>query len=609
MTSDVLEQGCDLTIFALPKPFRGHIGVIQTNAVQSWKHLDTAREVILIGGDDGIADVARNVGAIHREAVLTDAFGTPLLDDAFRIARCSASAGWLCYVNSDIILMPEFSRVVSEASRTLGECLVVSRRWNLDVREPLDFGPGWQGRLRERARVGAEVFTSYGIDVFAFPKSLVAEMPPFSVGRPYWDNWMIAEARRRGVPVVDATLPYGVIHQNHEALIPDSVIRRGQQGLRNFWLAGDSLLGLGHTGDATHCVRDGAIRPVDTIAVSVVIPHAGTFPQIRGCLRALSEQSYPRTFVEIIVVENSEQAVTAPVLLEFPLVRFTRETKPGPAAARNKGASLARGDLIAFLDSDCRPAGNWIERGVETARAAGMQSIVACNIVPTDPGYGSSGVKRYEALAYHDQKGYVEHCQACITGGMFVPKSVWVSVGPFDEQFPEAACEDWEWSTRASSRGVRIVYGDRAVVGHPVHCTWGDLRKKALRQARGEILLARHRRRYTDLDPVFQLRFWTRRLINELKRIVLRGLVPWYSRPAAATAALFVWFWSVTESRRQLSRLARELTGTFRPRRARRLPPIARLAPPAAEHAGSASHAHTAGSPTGSRAGRPTGRG
>lgn len=574
------DRGPDLALFALPKPFRGHIGVIQSNALQSWNRLEAVREIILIGRDDGIADAARAVGASHIEAVQTDAYGTPLLDDAFRIARISASTDWLCYANFDIILMPEFTDAVARAQRALGDCMVVSRRWNLDVAEPLDFGPSWRDRLRERASHHAELFTSYGIDVFAFPRSLITEIPPFSVGRPYWDNWMIAEARRRGIPVVDATLPYGVIHQNHEALIPDNVIRRGQQGLRNFWLSGDSLMSLGHTGDATHRILDGAIQPVDTIAVSIVIPHAGGYPTIRGCLRALSEQSYPRTFIEIIVVENSDRAVTAPIRLEYPLVRFTRESRPGPAAARNKGAALARGDLIGFLDSDCRPIGDWIERGVEAARASGMQSIVACNIIPTDPGHGSAGVRQFEALAYHDQKGYVEHCQACITGGMFVPKAVWTDVGPFNEHFTEAACEDWEWSTRASSRGVRIVFGEHALVGHPVHTTWDELRRKALRQARGEILLARHRHRFSELDSDFQLRFWTRRLVNDLKRIASRGLVPWRARPAAASAALLVWFWSMTESRKQLSRLAGEITRGFRPGRARRPRPLPGLPPP-----------------------------
>jgi GT2 family glycosyltransferase len=590
MLSDDPHEACGLTIFALPKPFQGQIRVIQSNSVRSWSRLDCAREIILIGGEVGIEEFALEVGATYHESVRTDRYGTPLLDDAFRIARTSAKSDWLCYANSDIILLPEFGQAVSEASKTLGDCLVVSRRWNLDVPELLDFGAGWQARLRARAHEEAELFTSCGIDVFAFPKSLIGVLPPFSVGRPYWDNWMIAEARRRGVPVVDATCPFGVIHQTHDALIPDHMIRRGQQGLRNFWLAGDSLLGLGHTGDATHQLREGKIQPIGTKTVSVVIPHAGSYSQIRGCLSALSEQSYPRTYVEVIVVENSEQAVTAPVILEQPLVRFTREAKPGPAAARNKGASIAGGDLIAFLDSDCRPAGDWIEKGVEAAVNTDFRSVVACNIVPSDPGNGSSGVKKYEALAYHDQKGYVEFCQACMTGGMFVPKAVWVDVGPFDEQFPEAACEDWEWSTRASSRGVRIVYGEQAVVSHPVHCTWGDLRRKALRQARGEVLLSRLRRRYSDLNLAYQFRFFNQRLFVELRRIFFHSSIPFYSRPTVALAAMLVWFWSVNEARKHLARLSREIIDRSwlgRPRsrfpRGRRAPPASSACPEVAQ--------------------------
>ena len=52
-----------LTIFALPKPFRGHAGVIQRNAIQSWLRLQPACEVILLGDEPGTREVAAQVGA------------------------------------------------------------------------------------------------------------------------------------------------------------------------------------------------------------------------------------------------------------------------------------------------------------------------------------------------------------------------------------------------------------------------------------------------------------------------------------------------------------------------------------------------------------------
>ena len=47
-----------LTLFSTPKPFRGHIAVIQTNAIRSWLELEPACEVILFGDEEGTAEVA-----------------------------------------------------------------------------------------------------------------------------------------------------------------------------------------------------------------------------------------------------------------------------------------------------------------------------------------------------------------------------------------------------------------------------------------------------------------------------------------------------------------------------------------------------------------------
>ena len=550
------QSGYGFSVFAVPKPFHGHIGIIQHNALQSWKELSITREVILLGDEEGVADAALSIGAKHKNSIARDAFGTPLVDNAFEIAQNASTTDWMCYVNADIILMPEFAQSIAQVMDTFGRCLVISRRWNLDVREHLDFTDGWHRRLRICAARDAKLFTPYGIDVFVFPKGLFKEIPPFSLGRPYWDNWVISRARQLGVPVVDVTQPYSVIHQDHEytAITSAKVIRRGQQGLRNFWLAGDSLFGLGHTANATHYLENDEIKSNERKTVSVVIPHAGSYSQLRRCIQALAEQSYPRSYVEIIVVENGEHTISAPALIEFPFIKFTKELKPGPAAARNKGAAIAEGEIIAFLDSDCRAAGDWLERAIPIFEKS-SEAIVACNIKPWDPCHGSVAVRSYESLAYHDQKGYVEHCKACITGGMLVSKHAWLKVGPFDEHFPEAACEDWEWSTRATAQGVPIVFATNAVVRHPVHVSWPELRHKARRQARGEILLAHRRRRYKALTFDFQLSFYSKRLLNELKIIVQNRNIPLHLKPLVAAAALKVWAWSLREARKQLLHL------------------------------------------------------
>ena len=99
------EEGCLLTIFALPKPVRGDAGVIQRNAIQSWLRLQPACEGILLGAEPGTREVAAQVGANYEPDVSRSEQGTPLVSDLFLKAQRLASHDVLCYVNADMLLL------------------------------------------------------------------------------------------------------------------------------------------------------------------------------------------------------------------------------------------------------------------------------------------------------------------------------------------------------------------------------------------------------------------------------------------------------------------------------------------------------------------------
>jgi glycosyltransferase involved in cell wall biosynthesis len=67
-------------------------------------------------------------------------------------------------------------------------------------------------------------------------------------------------------------------------------------------------------------------------------------------------QSYPKSLYEIIFVDNGSVENIEVLVSQFPQTSFTNEPKPGSYAARNKRISIARGEIIAFTDSDCVPA-------------------------------------------------------------------------------------------------------------------------------------------------------------------------------------------------------------------------------------------------------------
>ena len=70
-----------LTILAMPKPFRGHIGIIQRNAIRSWTLLRPSCEIVLFGDDTGVSAAAAELGVRHVPNVARNEYGTPLVND------------------------------------------------------------------------------------------------------------------------------------------------------------------------------------------------------------------------------------------------------------------------------------------------------------------------------------------------------------------------------------------------------------------------------------------------------------------------------------------------------------------------------------------------
>ena len=206
-----------LTLFAMPKPFRGHIATIQRNAIGSWVRLHQCCQVLLFGEEEGTAEVAREFGICHIPQVARNEYGTPLLSDLFQQAQPLARHDLLCYVNCDIVLGHTFLRAVEMVRQWSQRFLMVGECWNLDVTQALAFDqPQWADDLARLARQRGKSRGPFWIDYFVFPRGLYEQTPPFALGRAYFDNWLIWKARALGAAVVDATPVVLGVHQNHD---------------------------------------------------------------------------------------------------------------------------------------------------------------------------------------------------------------------------------------------------------------------------------------------------------------------------------------------------------------------------------------------------------
>jgi len=205
-----------LTIFATPKKFDGHIGLIQRNAIASWTKMSPRPNVILFGTDAGTAEVAAEFGLRHVPTVKCNEWGTPLVSDLFEQAEALGESPTICYVNADIILFDDLAQAITRVASSSDRFLMVGRRTDLDLTEPIDFRGDWAAQVRDRARREGKLQIARSIDYFAFSRGLYPSIPPLAVGRFWWDNWLLWKARSLSAKVVDASRSVLAVHQNHD---------------------------------------------------------------------------------------------------------------------------------------------------------------------------------------------------------------------------------------------------------------------------------------------------------------------------------------------------------------------------------------------------------
>jgi hypothetical protein len=250
-----------LTVFTIPKAFKGHIKTIQLNAIGSWLRLKPPCEVLLFGNEDGTAEAASQLGVKHIPEIECSDYGTPLISCAFRLAQKLSTRDLFCYVNADVILVSDFVSSLSQVEEK--PFLVVGRRWDVNLKDSIDFSdPSWESKLLEHVHSNGVLHGPQGLDYFVFPRGLFEEMPPFLVGRVGWDNWMVLHARLSRVAVIDATRAITAIHQNHDySHLPDGemTMRRGIEAQHNLELLGGRYRAL-DVRDATYILTPDGVR-------------------------------------------------------------------------------------------------------------------------------------------------------------------------------------------------------------------------------------------------------------------------------------------------------------------------------------------------------------
>ena len=132
-------------------------------------------------------------------------------------------------------------------------------------------------------------------------------------------------------------------------------------------------------------------RPTgDLPFVSVIVPTMNRRKYLEACLASLFDLDYPKSMLEIIVVDGGSSDGTMPMIRErFKDVKTIVERRDGISIARNTGGETAHGQIIAFTDDDCVVDKDWIKNLVEAFRnnniavAGGPNFLLRPDLFPT----------------------------------------------------------------------------------------------------------------------------------------------------------------------------------------------------------------------------------
>lgn len=262
--------------------------------------------------------------------------------------------------------------------------------------------------------------------------------------------------------------------------------------------------------------------------VTVIIPVFNDSQRLKTCLEALENQTYPKSLYEVIVVDNGSDEDIKSVVVQFGQAFATHESRPGSYAARNKGLSLAKGEVIAFTDADCIPAPDWIEKGVVNLLRTSNCGLVAGKVKLFFKNSNQpTAAEIYESINALQQKKFIEKHGYGATANLFTYKNIIDKVGLFDDTLKSVG--DKEWCQRVLLAGYKQIYADDTLIKHPARHSLAELYKRTVR-INGGVHDWKRNRGYPfkefitdvtkDLLPPFRLyfRIWSDERLNGSKQ-------------------------------------------------------------------------------------------
>lgn len=197
--------------------------------------------------------------------------------------------------------------------------------------------------------------------------------------------------------------------------------------------------------------------------ISIVIPSYNSEQTIRGCIDSLLGQR-PVEDHEIILVDSSSDRTPEIVVEAYPMVRLTHlPQRTDPGEARNRGIEESRGEIVAFIDSDCQAAPGWLE-GIRAAHQAGHRIVggaIECANPRSEPVAWAGYLAEFRQFIPEQPRRLVDHVP---TANISYRRSILDTFGQFQGvNYPQ---EDLVFNLALQRGGERILFDPAIRVRH-----------------------------------------------------------------------------------------------------------------------------------------------
>jgi glycosyltransferase involved in cell wall biosynthesis len=223
--------------------------------------------------------------------------------------------------------------------------------------------------------------------------------------------------------------------------------------------------------------RDQKVKLVETGElpfVSVVICTYDRHKLLKDCLDSIFAIEYPKSLYEIIIVDGGSNDGTDELCKRFPEIRFVVERRFGLAYARNKGAEMARGSVVAYTDDDCVVDRHWLSNLISAFRLSQNVAGVGGPVYPLHPESIPKKILVKAALGLFEDGEKIKLASGVITSNSAFIRTIFETI-KFDESLGTTrrgklilTGEDTDFCTSLIDSGHKLLYTPYAKVYHQV---------------------------------------------------------------------------------------------------------------------------------------------